>query len=268
MSSSDPSRTPDHDERAGWATYVDTSYQPDPDRDSAYLVEMFFERLGSDLINHGLDPDVSRDVIDRARQRQRELNSTDSADLPDAPARYNRRYTTAVLAAYQLLSAAGASTPGVPTGSALLTFLTRAFVEPCAEPVTAGTRAMLDAAADPFAAMVAVARTRESEDFGAEFVFAHPTDDDDRFFADVHRCGYHEYFASQNAPQLTPVLCAFDTNWINAIDPQRHGFIFTRTTTIGLGGRICPFHFQRTQAAEHHEHEGPEELPPTDANVA
>ena len=31
--------------------------------------------------------------------------------------------------------------------------------------------------------------------------------------------------------------------------PDRHGFTFTRTTTIGLGGSTCPFHFQRTRAA-------------------
>jgi hypothetical protein len=245
----DPARAFVHDERADSTTSGD-GYTPDPDRDSAYLVELFFERLGEDLAEHGLDPDAIRDLIDRARQRQRQLNPTDRIDLPDAPARYNRRYTSAVLAAYHVLSTAAASTPSVPTGPSLLNRLTRAFVEPLAETVTAGTRAMLDAAEDPFAAMVAVARTRESEDFGAEFVFSHPADDDDRFFADVHRCGYHEYFSSQNAPQLTPVLCAFDANWINAINPQRHGFTFTRVTTIGLGGRLCPFHFQRTGAAE------------------
>jgi hypothetical protein len=55
--------------------------------------------------------------------------------------------------------------------------LTRAFVEPLAEAVTAGTQAMLNSAEDPFAAMVAVARSRERADFGAEFVFAHPADD-------------------------------------------------------------------------------------------
>lgn len=250
MSSSDPSRALDYGERDGLAASDHTGYSPDPDRDSAYLVELFLERLGADLASSGVDPTVGHDVIDRVRQRRHHLDATDDADLPDAPARYNRRYTTAVLAAHQVLSAAAASTPGMPTGSTLLRCLTQAFVEPLAEAVTAGTRAMLDAAADPFAAMVAVARAREREDFGSEFVFAHPVDDDDRFFADVHRCGYHEYFSRHNASQLTPVLCAFDTNWINAIDPRRHGLTFTRTTTIGLGGPICPFHFQRTRTAE------------------
>lgn len=147
-----------------------------------------------------------------------------------------------------MLSAVPADT-GLPTGSALIDWLTAALVEPFAGPVAEGTRALLDAAPDPFAAMVEVARAREERDFGAQFVFKHPVDNADRFHADVHRCGYHTYLSAHGAPELTRVLCAFDANWSNAIDPDRHGFSFTRETTIGTGGPICPFHFERTQPA-------------------
>ena len=209
----------------------DAGYVPDPDRDSSYLVELFFERLG-ERFDAGL--------LARVRERQRELELDGAAELPDAPARYNRRYTSAILAAYQVL----------PGGPALVELLTRAFVEPMGAAVTAGTRAMLDAAGDPFAAMVAVARAREVADFGAEFGFEHPADDGERFFADMRRCGYHEYFRRHGAAELTPVLCAFDANWIGAIDPERHGFTFSRETTIGLGGSACPFHFARNGPRE------------------
>lgn len=246
MSFLDPSREFDLGEAAPSTTPADTEYARDPDRDSALVVDLFFTRLGEELVGSGLDPDLGRKLVDQARERQRELSAADGDSLPDAPARYNRRYTTAVLSAYQVLSRAPASAAGAPTGSSLLALLTRAFVEPLAEAVTAGTRAMLDSAEDPFAAMVAVARSRERVDFGAEFVFAHPVNDDERFFAEVRRCGYHEYFRHQGVPGLTRVLCAFDVNWINAIDPGRHGFTFTRSTTIGQGGLICPFHFQRS----------------------
>lgn len=207
-------------------------YVPDPDRDSAHLVALFVERL-ADLFG--------AELAEAIRRRRRELELDDAVEPPDLPARYNRRYTSAVLAAYQVLSEA----PGAPDGPALVECLTRAFVEPLGEAVTAGTRAMLDAADDPYAAMVAVARGRERDDFGAEFTFVHPADGGDRFFADVHRCGFHDYFRRHGAPELTPVLCAFDANWITAIDPDRHGFTFSRDTTIGLGGDRCPFHFQR-----------------------
>lgn len=43
-------------------------------------------------------------------------------------------------------------------------------------------------------------------------------------------------------------MCAFDGNWIEAIDSDKDGFRFERVTTIGLGGTHCPFHFTRTGA--------------------
>ncbi|WP_433734573.1 L-2-amino-thiazoline-4-carboxylic acid hydrolase [Nocardia sp. CA-129566] len=46
--------------------------------------------------------------------------------------------------------------------------------------------------------------------------------------------------------ELTTEMCEFDANWIDVIDPRAHGFRFQRTTTIGLGGSHCPFHFDRT----------------------
>jgi hypothetical protein len=263
VSAPDPT---DHDDRSAYRPDPDRSaYRPDPDRDSAALVEMFLDRLGRELAALGVPAGARHEIGERIRERRAQLRP-DDADLPDQPARHNRRYTVAMLAAYEVLSAVGPArpdasgvpgvpgvpgrpgvrgVPGVPTGPALLGLLRVAFVEPLATAVTDGTRAMLDAAADPFAAMVAVARAREHDDFGAEFVFEHPADDENRFFADVRRCGYHDFFVRHGAPELTPVLCAFDANWIRAIDPDRHGFTFTRETTIGYGAARCPFHFQR-----------------------
>jgi hypothetical protein len=120
-----------------------------------------------------------------------------------------------------------------------------AFVEPRAPVVREGTRAMLDHAPDPYRAMVALAKTREVAAFGARFTFRHPADDYSRFHADVHRCFFHDVLAKHGVPELTPVLCAFDRNWIDAIDPAVHGFRFDRATTIGTGGSHCPFHFSR-----------------------
>jgi len=104
---------------------------------------------------------------------------------------------------------------------------------------------MLDSAPDPFEAMVTLAKSRETQAFGVGFSFRHPIDDDSRFYEDVHRCFYHDVLLANAAPELTPVMCAFDRNWIDAIDPGRHGFRFERTSTIGTGGSHCPFHFTR-----------------------
>ncbi|MCO1655190.1 L-2-amino-thiazoline-4-carboxylic acid hydrolase [Pseudonocardia humida] len=213
----------------------------DHDRDSRAVVALFFDRLDHDLAAGGTPAPVRRAVVERIRAGYAELVAAPT-ELPDDAARSNLRYVAAVVAAHRVLR------EDHPADT-LLDWLTSAFVEPLAGAVTAGTRAMLDAAPDPFAAMVAVARERESTDFGAEFRFAHPHDDDGRFHADVHRCGYHEHLTRLGEPGLTPVLCAFDTSWIRAIDPERHGFAFTRATTIGLGGTHCPFHFRRTGRA-------------------
>jgi hypothetical protein len=104
-----------------------------------------------------------------------------------------------------------------------------------------------DAAPDPFQAMVELCRSRERDAFGAAFTFRRPADDGQRYHLDVHRCFYHDVLAASSAAELTPVMCAFDKAWIEAIDPARHGFRFDRATTIGYGGSHCPFHFTRTR---------------------
>jgi hypothetical protein len=58
---------------------------------------------------------------------------------------------------------------------------------------------------------------------------------------------YHDVLATNSAAELTPVMCAFDKAWIEAIDPAAHGFRFDSATTIGHGGTCCPFHFTRTR---------------------
>ncbi|MGH3391643.1 MAG: L-2-amino-thiazoline-4-carboxylic acid hydrolase [Actinomadura sp.] len=95
-------------------------------------------------------------------------------------------------------------------------------------------------------ALADISRQREQHAFGAGFQFTHPHDDHDHYVAQVERCDYHQVLQANGAPHLTPVFCAFDANWIDAIDPERHGFTFERPTTIGTGGPNCPFRFRRT----------------------
>ncbi len=63
---------------------------------------------------------------------------------------------------------------------------------------------------------------------------------------EVERCYYHEVLEANGARQLTPIVCAFDANWIDAIDAHWDGFEFERPATIGTGGANCPFRFRRT----------------------
>lgn len=157
----------------------------------------------------------------------------------DAPAKSNLKMTTAVLAAYRVLQ-------DLFPRKALLTLLRETFLGPFREAIRRGTAQMLDAAPDPFLALVEVSKTKEVHAFGAGFTFEHERDDQGAYLLNVTRCFYHNFFVANEAPELTPIFCDFDAPWIEAIDPARHGFRFERSTTLGYGGRMCPFHFSRT----------------------
>lgn len=208
-------------------------YRPDPAADTRALIDAFFAALADALPEQ-------EGLTARLRTRHERLLLPQQHRIVDEPSRYNLASTLAVLAAYQELTV-------VMPDERLLPLLRAAFVEPLRAQVHDGTRAALDAAADPFATMVEFSRQREEHFFGAGFTFTHPADDRDRYVAQVERCYYHQVLAASGAAHLTPVFCAFDANWIDAIDPEWHGFAFERPTTIGTGGPNCPFRFHRTR---------------------
>ncbi|MFI7128956.1 L-2-amino-thiazoline-4-carboxylic acid hydrolase [Nonomuraea sp. NPDC050153] len=205
-------------------------YVPDPDGDTTLILDGFYGHLARE----------HDDLVAAMRARHEELEAANRHRIVDEPARHNLRMTLALVAAYELLL------PRLGR-AATIEAVRVAFVEPLGEATRHGTRAMLDTAPDPFLAMVAVSRSREEHAFGKGFVFERPVDDDQRYHVDVRRCFYHDVLVANGAPELTPVMCAFDANWIEAIEPDRHGFGFERRTTIGLGGTHCPFHFTRNQ---------------------
>ncbi|MER7076583.1 L-2-amino-thiazoline-4-carboxylic acid hydrolase [Saccharopolyspora kobensis] len=210
------------------------NHSPDPERDTALLLDGFFEHLGATLAGHRLPAEL----LGLVRERHAELLVTNLPSAVDDLARQHLRLTLALIAAFELLRPPLGSTAAVDA-------VRRAFVEPFGSTVREATRAMLDAAEDPFRAMVGVARTRENQYYGAAFEFRHAADDDRHFHQDVHRCFYQEVLAENSASELGPVLCAFDESWIGAVDPAVHGFRFERATTLALGGAHCPFHFSR-----------------------
>lgn len=210
----------------------DDAYVPDPDRDTALLLDAFYRRLGEELHDHSLTAGM--------RARQDDLEAANRARVVDAPARQNLRMVMALVAAYEALR------PRLGRDAAL-GLVRVCFNEPFADAIREGTRARLDGAEDPFASIVEMSKAREEFAFGKGFAFERSADDGDRYHVDVRRCFFHEALSANGAPELTPVLCAFDANWIDAIDPGDHGFRFERPTTIGTGGTHCPFHFDRTR---------------------
>lgn len=57
----------------------------------------------------------------------------------------------------------------------------------------------------------------------------------------VHRCFFYEFFARHEVPLLTTVMCAFDVNFMQALDPAVSGLRAERTSLISLGDDECRF---------------------------
>ncbi|KZM72542.1 L-2-amino-thiazoline-4-carboxylic acid hydrolase [Nocardia terpenica] len=209
-------------------------YTPDPERDTALIVDGVFASVAATLRARGDETDPTEFL--RANLGALEADNADM--VVDEPSRHNLRMTLALVVAYRYLC------PRLGRADALAA-VRAGFVEPTAPALRAGTRRLLDAAEDPFTALVGLSKIRERDAFGPTFTFERAADDDRRYHLNVTRCFYHDVLVRNSAPELTPGMCEFDRGWIDAIVPERHGFRFTRTTTIGLGGDHCPFHFDR-----------------------
>ncbi|MFF7249273.1 L-2-amino-thiazoline-4-carboxylic acid hydrolase [Embleya sp. NPDC008237] len=219
--------------------FDDGGYTPDAERDTAILLDAFVAHIANAVRERALPDRLPADVI----ALHHELEAVNAHLIDDEPSRHNLRITLALVAAYRVLL------PHLARDEAVAV-VRDAIVEPLGALTEAATAAMLDAAPDPFAAMVAMSKSREKESFGRTFAFVRPADDDRRYFLDIHRCFYHDVLVANSAPELTPAMCAFDLNWIRAIDPARHGLRFDRAGTIGHGDPHCAFHFHRTDSPE------------------
>lgn len=207
-------------------------YVPDPESETNTIIEALFAHLSAE--------GVADEVLAAIRARHTQLVAANQHLVVDELARHNLRFTLVAAAAYESLRPELGQDKAIEAVEA-------AIVEPLAPFVGAATRAMLDNVPDPFATMVDMAKSRETESFGEGFEFRHAVDDGERFHQDVHRCHYHDVLVANGVPELTPALCAFDRSWMDVIDPARHGFRFDRETTIGTGGTHCPFHFSRVR---------------------
>lgn len=129
---------------------------------------------------------------------------------------------------------------------ALLDAIHWAFVQPDRQAILEGTRIALDHSPDPFETLVQISKDREASYFGSSFAFEHLQDDAHAHLVNIRRCVWHSFFRENEAPQLTPVFCAFDHNWIEALEPG-HGINFQRPTTLGWGHEACRFWFIRRE---------------------
>ena len=124
-----------------------------------------------------------------------------------------------------------------------------ALVEPGRRTIHFFTRMMLRWSGDPFSAITRYGREQVPPRYGSAFSFSVEEDTPERFVQGVHQCFFHAFLTAEGAGELTQLFCAFDYNWIDAIDPSRDGIRFARPSTIANGDVICRFEFERTDAA-------------------
>ncbi len=123
------------------------------------------------------------------------------------------------------------------------------LVEPQRSVIFFFTRMMLRWSTDPFAAITRYSREAVPPRYGSSFSFSVEEDTPERFVQGVHRCFFHTFLTAEGAGDLTRLFCAFDSTWIDAIDPPKDGIQFARPSTIADGDVICRFEFERTDTA-------------------
>lgn len=149
---------------------------------------------------------------------------------------------------FTLLPVAAADILEPLLGGASLPLIEHCLNDPCRAQLQSGVRAMLDAAPDPFAALVAASKQREADDFGPSFEFERRLDDEFSYVLDVPGCLFHRILTAVGRPELQAMVCRFDLLWIGAIDPVRHRLRFERPVTFATGG-TCRMLFTRTAPA-------------------
>ncbi len=172
------------------------------------------------------------------RDGQAEVEERYAGWVEDEQSRFHLRFAALALAGYRALL------DFAPRGEAL-GLIREALISPSRPWVLEGTRQALDHAPDPYAVLTSISKDKEASFCGRTFAFERPQDDEHAYLLNTTRCFWHRFAEANGATELMPVFCDFDTNWMEAVDPERHGFRFERPTTLGYGGDTCRFWFIR-----------------------
>ncbi|MDI6098824.1 L-2-amino-thiazoline-4-carboxylic acid hydrolase [Actinoplanes sp. NEAU-A12] len=212
--------------------------QYDPTDWTPIIERAFFARL-LELLGSRADTAWPQPVDELVRHRLAALDTRIGPLVATTMDAANSRFTALAVAAYDVVEPVCGPTE------------TAAIVEDCLnsplrEDILAGTRGMLDHTDDPFTALVAASKQREQTYFGPSFHFERPVDDHDTYVLDVRRCLFHDVLVAAGRSELQPILCRFDLNWADAIEPARHHLRFVRPVTFASGS-TCRMLFTREE---------------------
>ena len=176
------------------------------------------------------------------RSEQTALYESKRGLATDEQNAFHLRCATLVLAAYRVLLVS------VPKDDAFEK-VRRAFIEPGRADTFREMAEMMNTAGDPFRHLVTHTKSQEEQFLGSTFNFERVQDDDHAYKLHVNECFFHRFFTENGAPELTKLGCDINANWIDAIDPAKHGVQFERPSMLGYGGDKCQFYFYRLPMA-------------------
>jgi hypothetical protein len=177
------------------------------------------------------------------RSEQTALYESKRGAATDEQHTFHLRCGTLVLAAYRVLQLS------VPKDDAFEK-VRRAFIEAGRADTFREMAELMDTAIDPFRDLVTHTKSQEQQFLGSTFNFERVQDDDQAYKVHVNECFYHRFFSENGAPELTQIACDSNANWIDAIDPAKHGVRFERPTMLGYGGDKCQFYYYRLPTAQ------------------
>lgn len=194
----------------------------------------FFEVLGGRVPGLAAAPELERTI----RAEQAEIEEWHADWIEDEQSRFHMRFAALALAGYRALL-------DLMSKGEALGLLREALIEPSRPYVLEGTRQALDHATDPFALLTQISKDKEPGFYGRTFAFERSQDDGHAYLLNITHCFWHRFFAENRTQELMPAFCDFDTSWMDAVEPERHGFRIERPTTLGYGGDRCRFWFIR-----------------------
>ncbi len=159
--------------------------------------------------------------------------------LPDEQARMILVMCASVLAAYRTLKTR------LGDSERAFEIVRGAFAKTLPGPMTWWVRLWMWTTRDPVAYLQRRSLARIGErSYGKSMEFAEDQTADSASFL-VTRCAFHQYFVDHGEPDLTPLVCAWDRAWMDAIDRSSRPVRTERPSTISTGGDCCRFQFIR-----------------------
>lgn len=188
---------------------------------------------------HRVAPEREDELIEAIKNRAGELVEADEDLAVDGPSKGGLAISAVILAAFEILRP---EFDGDERRTILFlqhvfgTVLRRTFEV---------TFEMLTSRDDPLDSLEKACR-KERPFYGSYFDIEYDRPKPGTFEMRVGRCLFHDFFARHEAPLVTTVLCAWDTNWMRGIDPAVSGLRSERTSLISLGDDACRFRVLET----------------------